>query len=113
MNQPYTTEEIIENTPISEPFRGTYVHMCVPYYGKPSIQTTTIRIVRFPCGVVILVQSAGISSGKFPMGGGEEKKFKGRSPVPSDQVQKSPIQINLFTTLLLHSSHKKSQTPGV
>jgi hypothetical protein len=112
MNQSLTTEEIIENSSISEPFRGTCAHMCVPYYGKSPLQTTTRRIVRFPLGVVTRVQSAGISSGKFTMGWGEEKKLKVGVPFPPDQVQKSPIQINPFTTLHPKHTVKIPDPPG-
>lgn len=112
MNQSLTTEEITENKATSEPFRGTYVPTCVPYYGKSSLQTTTIGIVRFLCGVIIRVQSAGISSGKFPMVGREEEKIKGRSPVSSGLGTKESHTDKFILTIPSPLSTKKFQPPG-
>lgn len=111
MSQSLITEEIIENKAVSEPFRGTCVHMCVPYYGKSPLQTTTIGIVRFPLRIVTHVQSAGISDGKFLTVGGEGKNLKVGVPFHPDKIQKSPIQINLSLQSKL-LSRQKSQTPG-
>jgi hypothetical protein len=92
MNQSLTTEEITENKATSEPFRGTYVPTCVPYYGKSSLQTTTRGIVRFPIGVITHVQVAGISSGKFPMGGERRKNLKVGVPFHRIRYKRVPYR---------------------